>query len=49
MRMWLSAKTMLIHVRATDCWLRGESAKEVIAATKVRIDEAAHDDADIYL
>jgi len=32
-----------------DCWLRGESAKEVIAATKVRIDEAAHDDADMDL
>ena len=32
-----------------DCWLRGESAKEVIAATKVRIDEAAHDDADMGL
>lgn len=32
-----------------DCWLRGESAKEVIAATKARIDEAAHDDADIDL
>jgi len=32
-----------------DCWLRGESAKEVIATTKARIDEAAHDDADIDL
>ena len=32
-----------------DCWLRGESAKEVIAATKLRIDEAAHDDADMDL
>lgn len=32
-----------------DCWMRGESAKEVIAATKVRIDEAAHDDADMDL
>ncbi|HNQ56817.1 MAG TPA: tyrosine-type recombinase/integrase [Candidatus Desulfobacillus denitrificans] len=32
-----------------DCWLRGESAKEVIAATKVRIDQAAHDDADMDL
>ena len=32
-----------------DCWLRGESAKGVIAATKVKIDEAAHDDADMDL
>lgn len=32
-----------------DCWLRGESAKEVTAATKARIDEAAHDDADMDL
>lgn len=32
-----------------DCWLRGESAKEIIAATKVKIDEAAHDDADMDL
>lgn len=32
-----------------DCWLRGESAKDVIAAAKVKIDEAAHDDADMDL
>lgn len=32
-----------------DCWMRGESAKDVIAAAKVRIDEAALDDADIDL
>lgn len=32
-----------------DCWLRGESAKEVIAATKGRIEAAANDDADTDL
>ena len=32
-----------------DCWLKGESAKYVIAATKVRIDEATHNDADMDL
>lgn len=32
-----------------DCWLRGESAKELIAAAKVKIDAAAHDDSEIDL
>jgi len=32
-----------------DCWIRGESAKEVVAQTKVRIDESAHDDSDLNL
>lgn len=32
-----------------DCWVKGESAKEVILATKVKIDEAAHDDSEIDL
>ncbi|MBP6644748.1 MAG: tyrosine-type recombinase/integrase [Burkholderiaceae bacterium] len=32
-----------------DCWMKGESAKDVITATKVRIDGAAHDDADMDL
>lgn len=32
-----------------DCWLRGESAKDVIAATKVKIDQAAHDDSEMDL
>ena len=32
-----------------DRWVSGESAKDVIQATKVRIDEAAHCDADIDL
>lgn len=32
-----------------DCWLRGESAKDVIAATKARIDEAAHGDSEADL
>lgn len=30
-----------------DCWIRGESAMEVVAATKARIDEAAHDDSEL--
>jgi integrase len=32
-----------------DCWKKGESAKDVIQATKIKIDEAAHDDAEIDL
>ena len=32
-----------------DRWVLGESAKDVIQATKIRIDEAAHSDADIDL
>lgn len=32
-----------------DCWKRGESAKEIIQATKIKIDEAAHDDSDMDL
>ena len=32
-----------------DCWMKGGSAKDVIGATKVRIDAAAHDDADMDL
>lgn len=29
-----------------DCWIKGESAKAVIQATKINIDEAAHDDSE---
>lgn len=29
-----------------DCWTKGESAKAVIQATKIKIDEAAHDDSE---
>ncbi|MDH4466148.1 MAG: tyrosine-type recombinase/integrase [Acidovorax sp.] len=29
-----------------DCWIKGESAKAVIQATKIKIDEAAHDDSE---
>lgn len=32
-----------------DCWMRGESAKEVIRAAKVKIDQAAHDDSEMDL
>lgn len=32
-----------------DAWAKGESAKEIAAATKVKIDTAAHDDADLDL
>lgn len=32
-----------------DCWIRGDSAKEVVVATKVKIDEAAHDDSELDL
>ncbi len=32
-----------------DCWMRGESAKDVIAVTKARIDEAAHGDSEADL
>jgi integrase len=32
-----------------DCWNRGESAKDVIAATKQKIEEAAHSDAEMDL
>lgn len=32
-----------------DCWMKDESAKDVIAATKVKIDEAAHDDTEADL
>lgn len=30
-----------------DAWCRGESAKQIVALTKVKIDHAAHDDADL--
>ena len=32
-----------------DCWVKGESAKDVIQSTKVKIDDAAHDDSEIDL
>ena len=32
-----------------DCWMRGESAREVIMASKLKIEAAAHDDAEIDL
>ena len=32
-----------------DCWVNGESAREVIVATKAKIDAAAHDDSEIDL
>lgn len=32
-----------------NCWMRGESAKELIQAIKVKVDQAAHDDADMDL
>lgn len=32
-----------------DCWMKGESAKEVIQAAKIKIDEAAHDDTEMDL
>lgn len=32
-----------------DAWVKGESAREIVAATKAKIDEAAHDDAEIDL
>lgn len=32
-----------------DCWIRGESAKDVIVVTKARIDEAAHGDSEADL
>lgn len=32
-----------------DCWIRGETAKEVVAQTKVKIDESAHDDSELDL
>lgn len=32
-----------------DCWLRDESAKAVIQAAKIKIDEAAHDDSEMDL
>lgn len=32
-----------------DCWVADKSAKEVIQATKVKIDDAAHDDSEIDL
>lgn len=31
------------------CWVKGESAREVIVATKVKIDAAAHDDSEMDL
>jgi integrase len=31
------------------CWARGESARDVVATTKAKIDEAAHDDSDLDL
>jgi integrase len=31
------------------CWIRGESARDVIVTTKAKIDEAAHDDSEIDL
>jgi integrase len=30
-----------------DAWIKGESAREIVAMTKVKIDEAAHDDAEL--
>ena len=32
-----------------DCWLRGVSAKEVIAEAKIKIEAAAHDDTEMDL
>lgn len=32
-----------------DCWVKGDSARDVIRATKIKIDEAAHDDAEVDL
>lgn len=32
-----------------DCWTKGETAREVVAQTKVKIDEAAHDDSELDL
>ncbi|RDI03939.1 integrase [Caldimonas thermodepolymerans] len=32
-----------------DCWIKGESAKDVVAQTKAKIDEAAHDDSELDL
>lgn len=32
-----------------ECWIKGESAKETIQATKIKIDEAAHDDSEMDL
>ena len=32
-----------------DTWCRGESARQVVVATKVKIDNAAHDDSDVDL
>ena len=32
-----------------DCWLKGESAIEVIKTTKIKIDDAAHDDSEMDL
>jgi integrase len=31
------------------CWMKGESAREVIVETKAKIDAAAHDDSEIDL
>ena len=30
-----------------DCWIKGESAREVVAQTKLKIDEAARDDSEM--
>jgi integrase len=32
-----------------DCWLRGDSAKDLIAEAKIKIDTAAHDDTEMDL
>lgn len=32
-----------------DAWVKGESAREIVATTKIKIDEAAHDDAELDL
>jgi hypothetical protein len=34
---------MQVWADMIDCWLRGESAKDVIVQGKVKIDDAAHD------
>lgn len=32
-----------------DCWLKGDSAREVVQSAKMKIDEAAHDDSEMDL
>ena len=45
----LAARRVLMQGWAdmVDCWLRGESAKDVITSTKTRIAAVAHDDAEL--